>query len=59
MEQVFELVNQVLSRDGECRKRRLNFRTYKVIPLAPLAGLIEFVTNTSPLKELLTQVHQR
>lgn len=59
MEQVFDLVNQVLTRDGECRKRRLNFRTYKVIPLAEEAGLIEFVTNTSALGATLSPLHAK
>ncbi|KAG0143845.1 hypothetical protein CROQUDRAFT_80653 [Cronartium quercuum f. sp. fusiforme G11] len=59
MEQVFELVNEVLKRDQECRKRRLNFRPYKVIPLTPEAGVIEFVSNTTALQEVLSKLHAR
>lgn len=59
MEQVFELVNNVLGRDPECQKRRLNFKTYIVIPLSSNAGLIEFVKNTSSLQEILTQMHAK
>lgn len=59
MEQVFELVNNVLERDPECQKRRLNFKTYIVIPLSPNAGLIEFVKNTSSLQDILSKMHAK
>jgi ataxia telangiectasia mutated family protein len=59
MEQVFELVNSVLERDPECQKRRLNFKTYMVIPLSPDSGLIEFVKNTSSLLDVLKPVHAK
>ena len=58
MEQVFELCNQVLSKDQETRSRDLSIRTYKVIPLASQAGILEFVGNTMPL-QWVTQAHER
>lgn len=57
MEQVFELVNGMLKRDRETRRRDLKVRDYKVIPLASQAGIIEFVGNTSPLREWLSHAH--
>lgn len=59
MEQVFDLVNHVLRRDRETRRRNLNIRGYKVIPLTSQAGLIEFVLNTSALKDFLQPAHER
>ena len=59
MEQVFDLVNHVLRRDGETRRRNLHIRGYKVIPLTSQAGLIEFVSNTSALKDFLQPAHER
>lgn len=59
MEQVFDLVNYVLGRDGETRRRNLKIRGYKVIPLNSQAGLIEFVINTTPLKDFLPSAHSR
>jgi ataxia telangiectasia mutated family protein len=53
MEQVFGLVNIVLERDRQTRKRSLNVRDYKVIPLASQAGVLEFVGNTVPLLQWL------
>ena len=58
MEQVFELCNQVLIQDQQTRKRDLRIRSYKVIPLAPQAGLLEFVGNTIPLY-WVTKAHSR
>ena len=57
MEQVFGLVNVILRRDRETRKRELSVRDYRVIPLARQAGVLEFVINTSPLREFLERGH--
>lgn len=59
MEQVFELVNTIVDRDRETRKRDLRIRVYKVIPLASQAGVLEFVVNTCPLSAWLTPAHPR
>ncbi|KAF5383511.1 hypothetical protein D9615_003617 [Tricholomella constricta] len=59
MEQVFELVNGILHRDRDTRRRLLNVRDYKVIPLAPQAGVLEFVGNTLPLNAWLPKAHAR
>lgn len=59
MVQVFEVVNHVLHQDRETRRRNLNIRDYKVIPLASQAGLLEFVGHTSTLKGWLDPAHPR
>ncbi len=59
MEQVFELVNTVLRRDRDTLKRELRIRCYKVIPLASQAGVLEFVTNTTPLIVWLRKAHAK
>ena len=59
MEQVFDLDNSILRRDPETRRRDLKVREYKVIPLSPRAGLLEFVGNTFPLREWLPKAHLR
>ncbi len=53
MQQIFDLVNILLNENAETRKRRLSIRTYKVIPLSPVAGLLEWVENTIPIGEYL------
>ncbi|KAF8693084.1 Telomere-length maintenance and DNA damage repair, partial [Rhizoctonia solani] len=59
MEQVFELVNILLKRDRASKRRNLRVRTYKVIPLASQAGLLEFVTNTMPIGGWLLNAHKK
>ncbi|KAL0580496.1 Serine/threonine-protein kinase tel1, partial [Marasmius crinis-equi] len=59
MEQVFQLVNTVLQRDPETRRRQLRVRDYKVIPLDTRAGVLEFVDNTITLKNWLGSAHPR
>ncbi|CCO29217.1 ataxia telangiectasia mutated [Rhizoctonia solani AG-1 IB] len=59
MEQVFELVNILLDRDRASKRRNLRVRTYKVIPLASQAGLLEFVTNTMPIGGWLLNAHKK
>lgn len=59
MEQVFDLVNVVLFRDRETRRRNLSIRGYKVIPLAAQAGVLEFVGNTLPLGNWLIRAHPK
>ncbi|KAH7327711.1 hypothetical protein B0J17DRAFT_620413 [Rhizoctonia solani] len=59
MEQVFELVNILLKRDRSSKRRNLRVRTYKVIPLASQAGLLEFVTNTMPIGSWLLNAHKK
>lgn len=57
MEQVFEKVNLILKQDKETRKRNLKIRTYKVVPLGPKAGLLEFVANSVALADILKPLH--
>jgi len=58
MEQVFEKVNTILRHDKETRRRDLKMRTYKVIPLGPQGGMIEFVANSTALSDILRQYHK-
>ncbi|KAH9479387.1 Serine/threonine-protein kinase TEL1 [Psilocybe cubensis] len=57
MEQVFDLVNSLLKQDRETRRRHLQVRDYKVIPLNSTAGLLEFVGNTTTLRDWLGAAH--
>ena len=35
IEQLFEIMNDLFSRDVNCRQRRLRLRTYQVVPMTP------------------------
>ncbi|KAL4233543.1 hypothetical protein ACF0H5_008223 [Mactra antiquata] len=53
MQQVFEMVNNLLLKDLETRKRKLQIRKYKVIPLSQRSGLLEWCEGTRPIGEYL------
>ncbi|KAL6075751.1 non-specific serine/threonine protein kinase [Balamuthia mandrillaris] len=53
MQQMFHMVNTLLNQNMETHRRRLRVRTYKVIPLTPCAGILEWVQNTIPLGQYL------
>ena len=59
MEQVFQLVNVILDKDRETKSRNLCVKSYKVVPLASQAGILEFVQNTTPLQAWLSVAHPR
>ncbi|CAI4054832.1 DNA-binding protein kinase TEL1 SKDI_02G0220 [Saccharomyces kudriavzevii IFO 1802] len=58
MEQVFQQVNKILQNDKVLRKLDLGIRTYKVVPLGPKAGIIEFVANSTSLHQILSKLHK-
>jgi ataxia telangiectasia mutated family protein len=49
MQQVFRAVNGWLHRDDITRTRHLRLQTYKIVPLSPQAGVLEWCSNTIPL----------
>ncbi|XP_069939528.1 serine-protein kinase ATM isoform X3 [Cherax quadricarinatus] len=53
MEQVFKIVNELLSKNGETRERGLSMRTYQVVPLSQRSGLIQWCNNTQAFGEYL------
>lgn len=59
LSKIFSILNVLLRKDLETRKRNISIRTYKVLPLAPRAGLLEWVDNTAPFGELARDCHKR
>uniref|UniRef100_A0A3P9NWB4 DNA-dependent protein kinase catalytic subunit n=1 Tax=Poecilia reticulata TaxID=8081 RepID=A0A3P9NWB4_POERE len=53
IEQLFAVMNILLSHDTSCTRRGLQLRTYQVIPITTRIGLIEWMENTCTLKEFL------
>nr|XP_046474200.1 serine-protein kinase ATM isoform X2 [Neodiprion pinetum] len=53
MQQVFTVMNMLLKTSKEANKRRLNVRTYKVVPLTRRCGILEWCNNTLPLSAIL------
>ncbi|ESO96748.1 hypothetical protein LOTGIDRAFT_143667, partial [Lottia gigantea] len=53
IEQLFVIMNKVFDKDPVCRHRKLHLKTYQVIPMTPRVGLIEWMNNTTPLKDFV------
>ncbi|XP_062235399.1 DNA-dependent protein kinase catalytic subunit [Platichthys flesus] len=53
IEQLFGVMNILLSSDAACTRRGLQLRTYQVIPISRRIGLIEWMDNTCTLKDFL------
>ena len=53
MEQLFGLVNILLRNEAATQQRNLALRTYKVVPLSPDSGIIEWVEGTTAIGEYL------
>lgn len=53
MQQVFVHVSALLTDAPLARARKLHMRSYRVVPLSPLAGVMEWVENTMPLANYL------
>ena len=54
MQQVFSTMNLFLEQDEQARRRKLNIRIYKVVPLSRRSGLLEWCEGTSPIGLYLT-----
>jgi serine/threonine-protein kinase ATR len=55
MMEVAALLNRLLGRDGEGRRRKLRLRTYNVVCLNEESGLMQWVGNTSGLRGEVTR----
>ncbi|MBZ3885751.1 DNA-dependent protein kinase catalytic subunit [Sciurus carolinensis] len=53
IEQLFEVMNVILSQDAACSQRNMQLRTYRVVPMTSRLGLIEWIENTFTLKDFL------
>jgi ataxia telangiectasia mutated family protein len=55
---VFDILNQLIDREGKPLPGN-RIRTYQVVPMSYLAGVIEWVPNTESLHEYVTVNHQQ
>ncbi|KAG9415875.1 multidrug-resistance type transporter aminotriazole resistance [Aphanomyces cochlioides] len=52
------LMNKLLQRETDGRKRKLRLRTYAVICLNEESGLMEWVPNTRAMRHLISQIYK-
>jgi ataxia telangiectasia mutated family protein len=57
MVQIFSIIHTCLERSKEARKRGLGIRTYQVVPIQPLCGVLEWIEDSVPIGEYLTNAH--
>ncbi|GAQ84757.1 putative phosphatidylinositol kinase, partial [Klebsormidium nitens] len=53
IEQLFEVMNNALRVDPMCARRRLGVRTYGAIPVSSRCGLLEFVSPTRTIHDVI------
>ena len=51
------MLNRLLARDAESRKRRLYLRTFSVIPLTEDCGIIEWVPHTTGFRHIIQKLY--
>uniref|UniRef100_A0A8B9FXA0 DNA-dependent protein kinase catalytic subunit n=1 Tax=Amazona collaria TaxID=241587 RepID=A0A8B9FXA0_9PSIT len=56
IEQLFDVMNIILSQDATCSQRNMQLKTYQVIPMTTRLGLIQWLENTCTLKEFLKNI---
>ena len=59
MQQVFTVMNSLLKMSKEAKQKKLNVRTYKVVPLTERSGVLEWCKNTLPIGVILHRVHAK
>ena len=57
--QLFGLVNALLSKDSDTRKKNLSIKCYPVIPLSHNTGIIGWVSNCDTLHQLIREYRNR
>lgn len=53
------IVKEYLHQDPDARERRLNIRTYAVIPLNEECGIIEWVQNLETFRAIVTDIYKQ
>ncbi|CAA7258548.1 unnamed protein product [Cyclocybe aegerita] len=51
------IINKLLKRDSESRRRQLHIRTYGVVTLNEECGFIQWVPNTAPIRPILLKLY--
>ncbi|KAJ3389035.1 hypothetical protein HDU92_001207 [Lobulomyces angularis] len=53
IQQMFQIMNNILSHNHYCSKNQISLKTYKVVPLTGNLGMIEWCVNTRPYRDCL------
>ncbi|PRP86009.1 serine/threonine-protein kinase ATR-like [Planoprotostelium fungivorum] len=53
------MINILFRKDGNCRKHQLYIRTYSVVPLDELNGIIEWMDNTHTIRNVVSPLFEQ
>lgn len=53
IQQLQSMMQHLLQKDKHCSQQKLSLRTYKVIPMNEMCGLLKWIENTASLKSLI------
>lgn len=53
VQQVFKIMNKCFIDDPNCHNRELQLSTFQVVPISNRTGVLEWINNTVPLKEII------
>ncbi|KAI9103040.1 hypothetical protein DFS34DRAFT_576740, partial [Phlyctochytrium arcticum] len=56
VQQMFSIMNHLISKNRHCAESGLTLRTYKVIPMSTSLGILEWVDNTKPLRDVMNSI---
>ena len=57
--ELIEVVNRLLRKDAESRKRQLSIRSFHVVPLGSAGGLVEFIDGVRDIRQILLDEYAR
>lgn len=52
-----QVINRLLAKDADARRRNLYIRTFSVIPLNESTGMIQWVNDTMVLRNILQEYY--
>ncbi|EGG13650.1 DNA-dependent protein kinase subunit [Cavenderia fasciculata] len=62
VQQLFHVMNDIMAKDTATSQRNLKIATYHVVPMTSKVGIIQWLLDTKPLKEILEEqmaIHQK
>lgn len=55
IQQLFSVMNKIFSQDPDCARLQLSLKTFQVVPMNKRLGILEWVSNTEPLRGLINR----
>lgn len=53
IQQIFGIMNRIFNSDPECIRLSIKLKTFSIVPITKRLGLIEWISNTEPLKNII------